>query len=47
MMNMHPGMLVSLEARQKWADYIGYLADDQVLVLYSRPQVYRIIPQGR
>ena len=33
------------EARQKWADYIGYLADDQVVVLYSHPQVYRIIPQ--
>lgn len=33
------------EARYRWTDYIGYLADDHVMLLYANPRLYRIVPK--
>jgi hypothetical protein len=33
------------EARLRWEQYLGYLEDDNVFLLYQTPKLYRIIPK--
>jgi hypothetical protein len=33
------------QLRKAWADFIGYLEDDQMLLLYSAPRLYQMVPK--